>query len=421
MRPAKHAEGRRPRGHLTQLDGLRGLAVLAVVLQHNLPSVAVHTLEIGGAGVRLFFVLSGFLITRILLQARDQLDAGRRSLWSVGAAFYARRALRIFPLYYAVLGAAALGGLPGVRDTLLWQGCYLSNHYVARLGHWPDQPLSHLWSLSVEEQFYLVWPAVVLLGPRRWLGHVFLATVVAAPCCRFALLQGTHNLVSPRVLTLSCVDTLGAGALLALTSRATDAAAPARRQLLRGVALPLGLGVFGALVVLRFVGRGATARIVVGDTALLLVFVWLVDRAATGFGGRVRSVLEFRPLTYLGTISYGVYLYHDFVPPLLRLLRDDLRLDIGFPDQLGPVKLLYVVALTVPIAALSWHVLERPLNDLKRYFPCVSEAPASARDSSAAEVPQCAALPQASAAGALRTAIWRRCTRGLAQVGVEDR
>src|SRR5262249_58438628 len=118
------------------------------------------------------------------LQARDQLEAGRRGLWSVGTAFYARRALRIFPLYYAVLGAAALAGLPGVRETLLWQGCYLSNHYIAQLGHWPDQPLTHLWSLSVEAQFYLVVPAVVVRRPRPCLRPGLLRRDAAPPFFR---------------------------------------------------------------------------------------------------------------------------------------------------------------------------------------------------------------------------------------------
>src|SRR5262249_20351356 len=120
----------RPRGagHLPQLDGLRALAVLAVVAHHTMPGVR-DQLDPGPAGVRLFFVLSGFLSTGILLRARADAEAAGGGFARVLGAFYARRFLRIFPVYYAALLAAAVLGLPLVRESLPWHLTYLSNHY----------------------------------------------------------------------------------------------------------------------------------------------------------------------------------------------------------------------------------------------------------------------------------------------------
>ncbi|MFN7134293.1 MAG: acyltransferase family protein, partial [Myxococcales bacterium] len=182
-RPPPH-EVPAPR-HLPELDGLRGLAVLAVLAYHlvgQLPAttlagkIAALPVNAGWMGVDLFFVLSGFLITRILLFARDESKAPLLNFWR-------NRALRIFPLYFAVLGLAGALGVP------------VSWHYWTYTANWwqASQPaeltsaLSHLWSLCVEEQFYLVWPLVVLYAPRPTIRGVALALALLAPAARIAL------------------------------------------------------------------------------------------------------------------------------------------------------------------------------------------------------------------------------------------
>src|SRR5207253_690593 len=107
------------------------------------------------------------------------------------------------------------------------------------------------------------------------------------------------------------------------------------------------------------------------DLAYALVFLWLVDRAAEGFGGAARHLLEARPVVYLGSISYGIYLYHEFVPVLVRLLEKGLGVRLYFPAEMGVPRLLAVAAATVPLAALSWHLFEKPINGLKSRFPYV--------------------------------------------------
>lgn len=350
-----------------QLDGLRALAVLAVLVHHTMPTVR-DRLNPGAAGVRLFFVLSGFLITGILLRARAEAAAAGQGRLRVLFAFYARRALRIFPIYYLMLLLAAWLGLPEVRATLAWHLAYLSNHFVAARGSWPPAPLGHLWSLAVEEQFYLLWPTLVLFAPARRLTALFAAPVLLAPLCRllFAWLDG--NPLRAGVLTATCLDSLGLGALLALLR---ERGAPTANRL-ASMGLWLGLPLLAAVTASSLLEYGGLFRIVAKDLAYALLSVWLVDRARAGMGGRAGRLLTWRPLVYLGTISYGVYLLHDFVRPALRAL----GLGAWLPTEGGWLQLLCVTGLTLPTAALSWHLFEKPLNDLKRHFPYVRKLPA---------------------------------------------
>ena len=146
-------------GRIRRFDGLRALAVLAVI-QHHFGIKAVNdVLAPGGPAVQLFFVLSGYLITGILLDAREQADRG-----AALTTFYIRRALRIFPAYYVALTLAASLNV-NVYDAWPWHAAYLSNVRIALDGKWPG-PVSHFWSLSVEEQFYLLWPMIVLFARR---------------------------------------------------------------------------------------------------------------------------------------------------------------------------------------------------------------------------------------------------------------
>ncbi|RUX02716.1 acyltransferase, partial [Mesorhizobium sp. M2A.F.Ca.ET.037.01.1.1] len=162
-----------------QLDALRGVAVTLVLYSHFLAPGG--SSFVGHLGVRLFFVLSGFLITRLLLDARDT------SAFASGPAlrsFYARRMLRIFPPYFAVLALAWFASEQS-RPSLAWHALYLSNFWYARQNDWTPWLLCHFWSLSIEEQFYLAWPLIVLLAPRRRIEAIAIGVIAFSLAYRF--------------------------------------------------------------------------------------------------------------------------------------------------------------------------------------------------------------------------------------------
>ncbi len=330
-----------------QLDGLRALAVLAVLVQHSWAS---GTARYGAYGVYLFFVLSGFLISRILLNARGEAGSLR--------AFYIRRALRIFPIYYGVLLVAFVLGEPQVRLTAPWLFTYTENFYHPFTGHFALSPVNHLWSLAVEEQFYLVWPILVLAASRTALPWLFGAAILCGPLSRVLLLAASHRVDE---LPFSYLDSLALGAWLALS---TDRK---RWSHMAGRVGAIGLAVVAVSAAL---GRGAVVE-VVEPLAFSLVAVWLIAGAERGFSGVGGRLLACRPLVALGTVSYGMYLYHPFVANLL---------DIDL--QRGPVKFLAYAASTIAAATVSWFLIERPVQSLKKHFPM----PRTSRAGSAAPV-----------------------------------
>jgi peptidoglycan/LPS O-acetylase OafA/YrhL len=349
-----------------QLDSLRCFAVIGVLITHFVqpdpfPWIF-HNVDLGFLGVRLFFVLSGFLITRILLDCRDTADQNGRGALAMIRQFYARRALRIFPVYYLIVSAAILVDLPPARDAWPWLLTYTSNVYQAAYGGDVGY-FGHFWTLAVEEQFYLVWPWLVLFVPRRRLGAILAFAIALTPVARditFRLFGengwGTMPWVS--------LDTLGVGSMLALAYH--DARTrEALHQSLNRVILPLGIGAYLALHAITVSGN---MRLLAAfhEIAYAMICCWLIASADRGFGGLAGRALSLRPIVYLGRISYGIYAYHMFMPWLLGGIAR--RLGIGFP-QPGWTRFALAGAATLAVAVISWHLFERPINDLKRHFP----------------------------------------------------
>jgi peptidoglycan/LPS O-acetylase OafA/YrhL len=327
-----------------QLDGLRAIAVACVMAFHFIPGVDRYA-PLGTMGVRLFFVLSGFLITGILLSWRG------RPLGDAVNVFYARRALRIFPLFYFVLIAAAALNIGPVRETFAWHAAYLSNFYFYLRGDWHGS-VSHLWSLAVEEQFYAVWPWLILCAPERWLRPVVMAMIVVAPLSRLLFPNPMDS-----VLPTSALDSLGLGALMAMPAAAPHKGGP------YGV---LGAALVGVALILRYAGLGGQYQIVGLDFGVSLLSAWAVVGATRGFEGLAGRFLSASPVMAVGRISYGLYVYHGFTPYLLG------RYVPGFVDMAWPVRALMLTVATALIAMVSWRLLERPFLRLK---PALAPAP----------------------------------------------
>ena len=360
-----------PLRHMAQLDGLRAFAV-ALVLCYHFYRPARQYVHLGGIGVRVFFVLSGFLITGILLRSRALRDAGQAPAGLALRHFYIRRILRIFPLYYFALGIALLGKVSGVREGIAWHVAYLSNvHFflVNAVHHnqWGGG-VSHLWSLAVEEQFYLLWPWVILFAPRRWLPGIALGAAAVGPVFRFVVYrhhrQRHHAGSAPRLHRLPGARGVPGHDGVARVQVPPIGAAGRWARVWCGVLL------FGAYLAAEQTDGYWMFRMVSFDLAIALMGVWLVARAAEGMTGPVGKFLALAPVRYIGTISYGIYVYHLLLPELVA--RAARRL--GHPDLLAPLGdktlgfLAFYGALTILVAAISWHCFEAPINRLKARF-----------------------------------------------------
>ena len=306
----------------------------------------------------LFFVLSAYLITSILLRARN--DSLRRAI----AIFYARRALRIFPAYYALLAVLLIAGVPGLRSAWPWYAFYAANWRAALLGHW-DSGVGHLWTLSIEEQFYLTWPLVVFLVPTRHLGRVCIALATLAVVTRGIL--ATMSMEPIRVITptIAVLDAFAVGALLAWFQHT--------RGISRlGLLWTLGAGLVIAAhsMWLHEAHRGYILWLATERLGVSLISVSLLAAAVAGVLPRT---FAWRPVRAIGTISYGVYLWH--LPIAWVVTTWAARTPITRPISTGGLAMLILVsASTLAVASVSWVVLERPLNRLKRFVPYGTEA-----------------------------------------------
>jgi peptidoglycan/LPS O-acetylase OafA/YrhL len=345
--------------YMRQLDGLRAVAVLGVMIEHWVPDAYRFHLPWGTAGVHLFFVLSGFLITGILLGAREDASKVNQPVWSTLFRFYARRFLRIFPLYYAVVILAALTLAEG-RENLLPNLLYLSNFTQWHEQAWAGA-VAHFWSLAVEEQFYLVWPFLMLLAPVLLVRPVVWATVLIAPLFRVAMALFRPEDRFFEILPLSCLDALALGAVLSILQRHGSSRCFENACFIVG--LPLWI-VTRALVISK---AGLTPITTLETTALSLIFAAVIGRASRGFPGITGRVLTFGPIVYLGTISYGLYVMHNLVFPIVLSQIDLYPLPAIRNHWLLRFPLL--LCTTILFASLSWFAFERPINQLKRFVP----------------------------------------------------
>ena len=364
-------------GHLFALDGLRGLAVTAVFAHHvaapqHLPwayarsnsySVLLRLLEFGWGGVDLFFVLSGFLITAILLRSRDAEN--------YFSSFYMRRVLRIFPLYYLAVALTFLWPLL-TRAHGPQYPWYIQIWFWLNLSNWPTSleinlvpPLLHFWTLAIEEQFYLLWPLLVRRLPVRTLGWICALAVPLELALRFvpALqhIDAAHTNFLYRI-TPTHSEGLFSGALLAILIY-RGLLGPQHLGKLRWATAVLGVAAGGTLYAAIFSLVAFELRF----TMLCLFFTSLVAWLAVEHGsGTLSRLLSREPLLTLGRYSFCIYVVH--LPLLQYVQRHIVTLPRG--TRLFWVA-QYVAAylLTIVIAALSWRFFEAPLLSLKRHFP----------------------------------------------------
>lgn len=317
---------------IAQLDGLRAIAVMLVLVSHTLHESALYAL--GQTGVRLFFVLSGYLITRILFEQQGQ------PLGPTLQTFYIRRSLRIFPLYYLALLVCCFVAWPALQRTWPWMITYTSNIQLLVDPDIRQGALSHFWSLAVEEQFYLIWPMLMLAVPHRHtlkviLGAVYLAVLVRA----FNTWLQWHSVWFQ---TPAQFDSLGMGALLAYLHH-------------RQLPMRSDLGVLLKLLVLTLLMKAIPLPAFECVTEAMF-HAALVDYSMNPRHIQWIALLRTRPFQFVGTLSYGIYVWHGILAHQ------------PFVGSFGVQKWLLVTISSIGAAWCSWTLIEKPINDLRLRF-----------------------------------------------------
>ncbi|MEX2114290.1 MAG: acyltransferase [Pirellulales bacterium] len=368
------ADGPALSGRIPALDGVRGLAILLVTLYRfnigpdyygGFGGALFGALKFGYLGVDLFFVLSGFLITGILYDAKQESRYFHN--------FYARRALRIFPLYYGFLFVmlVALPAMLGSRWDLFaearadqaWLWLYAANFLMGIRGAWCLGSFEHFWSLAIEEHFYLVWPLVIFWCSRRLAIVASLVALCVSIFGRIVWLRMGGNDVAVELFTFFRLDGLALGALAALWARGPRGIAPVARWAL------VAAVVCGLMLIAITPGErrllGLRWTIVAGFFAGVLVLA-VASRPATWWGTFWRSPV----LAFFGKYSYAMYV---FQLPLVALMAPLITAE-GMCSELGSVfwgRVAYIgimSAVTTGCAVASWHLFEKRLLRLKTRF-----------------------------------------------------
>jgi peptidoglycan/LPS O-acetylase OafA/YrhL len=368
------------------LDGLRAIAYLLVFFFHG------HYLGVGWVGVQFFFVLSGFLITGILLDMKKSLPP--RGYF---VKFYGRRFLRIFPLYYFYL--LLMGGLTAwlisipyrpsymqaFSDQVKYAVFYVYNFIFATILREPSFFLEHFWSLSVEEQFYIFWPLLILFVPHKYRKKFFLACILLGPAFRIAFYfihtYGGFRIFQPNLaealypLPFTHIDAFAFGAYISRYSIPN-----AKKQFLILLALVpligfatqvLATGSFGA-----FLNFGYPLLMPDGFQFvwgyLLLNYFFAVTIQVVARDGMFNRFLEWSPMRYLGKISYGLYVYHQPIMWFAFRIRD-----LGLDEKIAnPIAVFIAFFTTLLMASLSYRFLEKPFLSLKdRFFSLKQDRP----------------------------------------------
>lgn len=340
--------------YIPALDGVRAIAILLVLVFHWFPEgEGLNIMPNGPIGVTLFFVLSGYLISNILM---DQQTRG--TFFVSFKNFVLRRALRIFPIYFLLLfGLSFLQRFSITLQTdyythpwMYWT--YLYNHYLEANKNWVDA-LSPYWSLAVEEQFYVVWPVFLLLLSHKMRAWFLWFTVFLGVFVRY---YSVHLHGGLGVYMLTCVDTFAWGALLAHYLRAGQSLT--LEIWIKRLIIPVVI----CFLMLCLVHTDA-------DLVKQLFFRTFTSLVSVGVlfyamrPGILADVLSFRPLRVIGQMSYGLYLFHMVVPDLVFRVAGRL----GFQLPILPYNGTSLILLFA-VAYASYRLIELPIQSFKRYF-----------------------------------------------------
>ena len=342
------------KSYLPQLDGLRGVAILAVIF-HHFGFVPPGWMDWGPVGPNLFFALSGYLITLSLWKLRDKADAERSGFGWLLTKFHARRMARLLPAIVVLLAIGWLWGLPEYRESWAWHLTFLTNMLIVWNNAWVGS-LSHFWSLSMQEQFYMLWPALLLV-PRAFFPQAMLAVAISAGAFRLGCIWTGVPEFARWFLLPGSLDAFAVGGLAAWMHRHGWG---------RIVNSEKWSGLFcaGALAALAFSRYLRYLPDTHPGTAAVewfecLFFCWLLLRLVGAPHSAAARALTLRPLVYVGKVSYGVYVFH----ALIAVALSGWLASVGLTaTHFTFVRAVVLSGISIAVAAASWRWLEQPLG-----------------------------------------------------------
>lgn len=349
--------------HIIQIDGLRCFAVLGIIFAHylvsHIDSDTIRKIPFG-SGVNLFFVISGYLITTILLNKKHEIENNSTSFKREIKNFFAKRVLRIFPLYYIVILFLFIFKYNEVESYFIYLATYTTNIYMTFNNSYIGNQ-THLWSLAVEEQFYLIWPFIILFINRKYILPFLFTLITLSVFGKFYFLNFTTYQLGANAFLTSCFDSLGMGALLAYLHiyHVSILEKILNKKLLVGLIISyILLFIFPDII-------SPSLRPLLENFSNSLIFFFIVGIAAQNkFNGITKFLLENKTSLYLGKISYGIYIIHNFMPDMFySFFARKLP-----PTDLYSVKVIYWICLTIIVASISWFLIERPILKLKKRF-----------------------------------------------------
>lgn len=358
--------------HIKGLDTLRAFAVFFVIIEHwklqfdkhSVPGILQNIfVPLGQFGVDLFFVLSGYLITSILLDAREKNAEGNRL--KVVKNFFIRRVLRIFPIYYLTLLFLYLINYSVLRHYIGYFISYTSNILSYRQNSW--NAFSHTWSLAVEEQFYILWPWMIVFLKEKYLKYVFIIAILIGVVSTYIVLNVLHHFYP--ILVFNCFDSFGIGGLYAYVRLKAQGCEKFEKWIKK--ILPIALILYFEWKIAPYCGL-PYFFIFLSRTANSVISVALIMFVINNRTLWVRKyLLENSFLNFIGKISYGIYLYHFVLNPLYDMFMH--KMYIRYPSLPHWLSELYFtnsikLLLLFIVSALSYQLVEKRILRYKERF-----------------------------------------------------
>ena len=361
--------------YIKQLDSIRTFAVMLVVLSHWFATYLDSIFPFGNLGVNIFFVLSGFLITRILLTEKAEIEGSivYKSKLSAIWRFIMRRSLRIFPIYYLVLFLLYFGHsylASSMPQDWKYYALYVQNFLFYFRQSWPGK-LSPFWSLAVEEQFYLIWPWLLFFVNKKQIKKVIIIGIIIGILSSFLLplIPGKANLTP--ILTLCCLQSFCLGGLLSYWITEDKGGIVKNYLLLKKMA---AMSFLLYLIIKLF-----CPHIAYFDRLFeSIITTWIIASILLNKANRFDFILSNKILISVGKVSYGIYLFHNFIPPMLRSIlhflkklateNSEIYLALEFVRNNNFTFYTFSFSVLLGLAYFSFYFIESPFLRLKKYF-----------------------------------------------------